>query len=146
MMRLSTKGRYAARAVLEVALAYKREPVVLREIARRQEIPVRYLEQLMSTLVNAGIIMSRRGQRGGFSLVRPPSEIRLSQVVQAVEGPIRPVDCVDNPQMCNRSDLCVTRDIWDELKKEILKVLDGITLQSMIKMYEEKKAASASGT
>ena len=136
-MRLSTKSRYAARAVLEVAMNDE-TPIILREIARIQEIPTRYLEQLMSLLVNAGIITSRRGKGGGFSLARQASKIKLSQIVEAVEGPIKTVDCVDNPNLCERGDICVTRDIWEELQHQIRNFLENITLETMISRYHQK--------
>ncbi len=139
-MKLSTKGRYAARAMLELALNYKKGPVVLREIASKQEISERYLERMMTTLVSAGLLRSSRGQNGGFSLAKPPGKIRLSQVIEVVEGSIAPVYCVDDPKLCNRVDICITRDIWGKLKKVMLDVLNSITLENMVEMQKEKLA------
>ena len=97
-MKLSTKGRYAARAMLELALNFGKGPLQLREIAQKQEISERYLERLMTALVTAGLVRSLRGRHGGFKLAKPPKEIQLAQIIQAVEGSLSPVDCVDNEQ------------------------------------------------
>ena len=93
-MKLSTKGRYAARAMLELALNDRKGIIQLKEIARKQDISERYLERLMSILVSAGLVRSVRGQHGGFSLAKPIHEIRLSQIVEATEGSISLVECV----------------------------------------------------
>ncbi len=141
-MKLSTKGRYGTRAMLELALDYKKGPVLLRNIARRQEISERYLERMMTALVSAGLVRSSRGKHGGFTLAKPPGEIRLSQVIQAVEGSIAPSSCVDDPKLCDRVDICITRDIWKRLKKSMLETLDSITLESMVEMQKKKSAKS----
>ena len=137
-MKLSTKGRYAARAMLELAMAYGTGPIHLSKIARGQEISERYLERMMNAMVTAGLVRSTRGQYGGFHLSMAPDEIRLLQVVQATEGTLTPVDCVDDPKLCNRSDFCITRDIWGRLKTEIENVLDSITLHDMVEMQQKK--------
>jgi len=139
-MKLSTKGRYGTRAMLELALDYKKGPVLLRDIAQRQEISERYLERMMTALVSAGLVRSSRGKHGGFTLARPPGEIRLSQVIQAVEGSIAPASCVDDPKLCDRVDICITRDIWKRLKKSMLETLDSITLENMVVMQKNKLA------
>jgi Rrf2 family cysteine metabolism transcriptional repressor len=138
IMKLSTKGRYAARAMLELALNFGKGPVLLRTIAQSQEIPERYLEQIMIALVSAKLVRSARGQHGGFRLSKPPKEIRLSQIIQAVEGSITPVECVDDPKLCNRVNICVTCDIWQKLKEAIFEVLDSVTLDNMIEMQNKK--------
>jgi len=137
-MKLSTRARYGARAVLELALNYGKGITTLHDIAQKQNISERYLERMMSTMVSAGLVTSSRGQHGGFSLAKSPSEIRLSQVIQVVEGSLSPVSCLDNPKFCKRVNACVTRDIWEKMKKAMLDVLDSITLQDMIEMQKEK--------
>src|SRR4030042_3121186 len=122
-MRLSTKGRYGVRALLDVALHNETGPVLLKDIARRQDVSAQYLEHLISPLIKAGILRSRRGSRGGMSLGRTPDEINLSQVVEILEGSLAPVECVDNPEVCSRSSSCVTRDVWVELKAATVGVL-----------------------
>ena len=139
-MKFSTKGRYAARAMLELADSYGGGPVKLRRIASEQEISERYLERLMNILVKAELVRSTRGQKGGFQLLRSPSEIRLSAVLEAVEGSVTPVSCVDNPVVCHRHEDCVTKDIWEKVKLAILDVLDSITLEDMLEMQRKKKS------
>ena len=109
-MKLSTRGRYGVRALLDIALYQGEGLVLLKDIARRQEVSLPYLEHLITPLVAAGIVKSTRGARGGVSLLKPPVEIKLSQVVQLLEGSIAPVDCVNNPETCHRSTFCATRD------------------------------------
>jgi Rrf2 family protein len=138
-MKLSTKGRYATRALLDLALHHNQSLIPLKDIARRQEIPLRYLEHLITPLIAAGMIISTRGPKGGISLVRSPEKIRLSEVIQLLEGPITPVECVNNPKICTRSELCATRDIWSELKEAIDGVLESTTLQDLVERQRKKE-------
>jgi len=137
-MRLSTKGRYGSRAMLELALNYESGVISLYDIAQKQGISESYLERMMTALVAAGLVTSSRGKHGGFRLTKPPEEIRLSQVIQIVEGGVTPVLCIDNPELCDRVDICITRDIWERLKKAMLEILDSITLQDMVEMQKRK--------
>ena len=138
-MQLSTRGRYAARAMFELALHNGQEPLRLHQIARNQEIPGRYLEQMMVMLVSGGLVRRTRGRRGGFSLVKPPNAIMLSEVVQAVEGSLALVDCVDDDKLCSRVDLCITHDIWKKVKEAMFQFLDSITLADMVEMHRTKR-------
>ncbi len=138
-MKLSTRGQYGTRALLELALHQGEGPVLLRDIAQRQQISLQYLEHLISPLIAGGIVRSTRGARGGVSLARAPEEIRLSEVVRLLEGSVAPVECVDNPEACNRSELCVTRDIWGELKQAIDGVLESTTLKDLVERQKRKK-------
>jgi Rrf2 family cysteine metabolism transcriptional repressor len=137
-MKLSTKGRYGLRALLDLALHQGEGLVLLKDIARRQEFSLPYLEHLITPLIAAGVVKSTRGARGGVSLIKPPSEIKLSEVVQLLEGSITPVDCVNNPALCHRSALCVTRDIWIEMKEAMSQVLDSTTLQDLVERQKRK--------
>ena len=137
-MRLSTKGRYGLRALLDLALHQHEGPVLLKDIARRQELSLPYLQHLIAPLIAAGVVKSTRGAGGGVSLPKPPSEIRLSEVVQPLEGCIAPVDCVNNPGLCHRSTFCATRDIWGEMKDAMSQVLDSVTLQDLIERQKRK--------
>jgi len=138
-MKLSTKGRYATRALLDLALHQEEEPVLLKDIAQRQQISLQYLEHLVTPLIGAGIVLSTRGPRGGISLARAPEGIKLSEVIQLLEGSIAPVECVNNPGICPRSELCATRDIWDELKKAMTGVLESTTLQDLVERQMRKE-------
>ena len=139
-MKLSTRARYGTRALLDLALQNNQEPVQLRDIARRQDISLSYLEHLITPLIAAGIVRSTRGTRGGIQLARSPREIKLSEVVPLLEGSLALVDCVTNPAACTRSRLCVTRDIWDEMSQAIAGVLETTTLQDLMERQREKEA------
>ena len=130
-MKLSTRARYGLRAMLDLASNPGPEPVILRSIARRQETPGRYLENIMTSLVAAGLVRSVRGQKGGFSLARPAAEIRLSQIVQAAEGQLTVARCLEGRHSCNRTEACAIKDVWEGLKGAMLSYLDGITLESL---------------
>ena len=137
-MKLSTRARYGTKALLELSLHWGEGPVLLKDIAQRQEIPLPYLEHLIRPLVKEGIIKSTRGTRGGVSLLKSPKEVRLSEVIQLLEGSITPVACVNNPELYPRSDLCVTHDIWVEIKKAMDRVLESTTFENLVKRKREK--------
>jgi len=137
-MKFSTKGRYGVRALLDVALNSKGSPVLLRDVARRQGVSAQYLEHLIAPLIKAGFLRSMRGARGGLTLGKPPRDIELSRVIDILEGSLAPVECVDNPDLCPRSDYCVTRDVWDEMKRAMQDVLDSLTLEDLITRHKKK--------
>ena len=130
-MKLSTKIRYGARAMLELATHYGEGPIELREIARRQDISIKYLEQVMIPLRTAGLVKSVRGAKGGYVLAKPPSGISLDDVVNTLEGPLYLVDCVGDPKACRRSSRCVTRDVWKDVSQALHAVLKSMTLEEM---------------
>ena len=137
-MRLSTKGRYGLRALLDLALHQDEGPVLLTDIARRQEFSLPYLRHLIPPLVAAGLVRATRGAGGGVSLLKSPSAIKLSEVVQTLEGFIAPVDCVNNPALCHRSTFCVARDFWGEMNTAMSQVLDSTTLQDLVERQKRK--------
>jgi Rrf2 family cysteine metabolism transcriptional repressor len=136
-MKLSTKGRYAARALLDLALHYGEGPVLVRDISRRQQLSDRYLEQILSLLKAAGFVRVVRGPRGGFILAKPPADISLTDVVSTMEGSTAPVDCVDDAQVCDRSSACATREVWADVKRAIDGVLGSVTLQALADRQRE---------
>jgi len=139
-MKLSTRGRYGTRALLDLALHQTEgRPIPLKEIAQRQEISPQYLEHLITPLIAARIVKSSRGPRGGVQLAKPPREIELIEVIEILEGSIVPVDCIDSLEVCPRSKLCATRDIWVELKEAIDKVLKSTTLQDLVERHKKKE-------
>ena len=140
-MKLSTRGRYGTRVLLDLALRDGEGPVPLKDIAHRQQIPLLYLEHLIAPLIAGGIIRSMRGARGGIWLSKLPQEIKLIEVVGLLEGSTAPVDCVNDPKVCPRSDSCVTRDIWNEMKKAIDGVLESKTLQDLVDMQKRRGTA-----
>ena len=141
-MRISTRGRYGTRAMLDLALRYGRGSVLVKDISRRQNISGRYLEHLLIVLKSAGMVRSSRGANGGFTLARPPSEIRLSEIVRAMEGPVAPVDCVTAPDAYPRVGFCAVHDVWDEVGRAINNVLESITLQDLAERQAGKQKAS----
>jgi len=138
-MKLSTRGQYGTRALMDLALHEEKKPVLLKDIARRQEISLGYLEHLVTPLIAGGILRSTRGPKGGISLAKLPGEIRLSEVIQLLEGSIAPVECVNNPGICTRSGLCAPQDIWSELKKAMNYVLASTTLQDLAERQKRKE-------
>jgi Rrf2 family cysteine metabolism transcriptional repressor len=138
-MKLSVRGRYGTRVLLDLALQKGEEPVPLKDIAQRQQISLLYLEHLIAPLIAAGMMRSTRGRRGGVCLARSPEEIRLSEVIELLEGSTAAVDCVSDPKACSRSEICTTRDIWTELKKAMDGVLESITLQDLVERQKRKE-------
>ncbi len=137
-MKLSTRGRYSTRALLDLALHQGKRPVPLENVAQREQISLQYLAHLMTPLIARGIVRSTRGPRGGISLAKAPEEIKLSEVIQLVEGSIAPTECIDNPEVCSRSSSCVTRDVWSEMKKAMDGVLESTTLQDLVERHRKK--------
>jgi len=137
-MKLSTRARYGTRALLELALHQKEGPILLKDIAKRQQISLPYLEHLIAPLIAGRIIRSTKGTKGGISLARSLEEINLSEIIQLLEGSVAPVDCVNHPDVCNRSEFCVTRDIWSELNMVMDKVLQSTTLHDLVERHRKK--------
>jgi len=138
-MIISTKIRYGARAILELASHYGEGPIELKEIAKKENISLKYLEQVIIPLRAAGLVKSVRGSKGGYSLAKSPSEIRLNDLVVTLEGPINLVECLKDTKVCQRSSFCVTRDIWKEVSEAIYKIFHSITLEEMVKRKKEKE-------
>jgi len=140
-MKISTKGRYATRALLDLAQHYGKSPVLLKDISARQAISLRYLEQIMSPLVSAKMVISVRGPKGGVTLAKPPDKIRLVEIIQLLEGPVEPVECVGNPGICTRAPSCAARDVWSELAQAMTGVLESTTLQDLVERQGRKEPA-----
>ncbi len=140
-MKLSTRAQYGTRLLLDLALHQGEAPIPLRDVARRQEISLQYLEHLVTPLAGAGIVRTLRGPGGGVSLAKPPRQIKLSEVIAILEGSIALVECVENPGTCTRSELCVTRDIWGELSSAMNEILESTTLQDIAERQTRKEQA-----
>jgi len=138
-MKLSTKGRYGARAMVDIALYYDQGPVLLKDIAKRQDISEKYLEHIITSLKVAGLVKSIRGAHGGYILAKSPVQIKLSQIIKALEGSTAPVECVDDPKFCPRAELCVTRDVWREIKRGIDEILESISLKDLAEQQKKKE-------
>ena len=132
-MKLSTRSRYGTRMMLDLAQHYKEGPVQVGEIAKRQDISVKYLEQLIIPLKKANFISSVRGPKGGHMLAKPPKEITIGQVVKVLEGGIDLSNCVEEAGVCDRSTGCLTRSIWAEATKAMYDKLNSIPLSKAIR-------------
>ncbi len=126
-MRISTKGDYGVRALVELAHHYGEGPLQSAEIAARQEIPEPYLDQLLTTLRRAGFIRSVRGPQGGHALIREPYEVKLSEVLTALEGSLSPASCLDEPNGCGKLG-CAQREVYQAVQDATLKILDSVSI------------------
>ncbi|MDD6660148.1 MAG: Rrf2 family transcriptional regulator [Lachnospiraceae bacterium] len=132
-MRISTKGRYALRLMLDLATNCCGDPIRLKDVAKRQEISEKYLEQIISILNKAGFVRSIRGPQGGYVLTRRPEEYTVGMILRLTEGSLAPVECVENTAMpCDREEDCVTKLIWKKLNDAISGVVDNITLADLL--------------
>jgi len=136
-MQISTKSRYGLRAMVELALNSGEDPLSLREIAENQEISRKYLEQIVPHLKTAGLIRSVRGAGGGYRLTRDPEEITSLEILRSLEGPLVPVDCVDSPNICDRSNTCATRELWAGVGDSIKEYLGSRTLDELARKQEK---------
>ena len=141
-MKLSTRTRYGMRAMLELGANYGKGPLQIKIIAHRQEISIKYLEQLMAMLKSGGFIRSMRGSKGGYLLARTPDKIKISEVFIALEGPVVTVECVADQNYCSRAIDCITRQLWTDVQNAIMGVLDSLTLQDLIDRMKDDKALS----
>lgn len=140
-MKLSTRARYGTRILVDLAL-HGDSRMSLREITERQQVSRSYLDHLIAPLVEAGIIGSARGFRGGIWLARPLNRVRLSEVVKLLEGNELLVECIGNPGKCGRAEWCATRSIWEMVGRAIFRVLDSVTLQDLVNQQGKKVDAA----
>lgn len=137
-MKISTKGRYALRLMLDIAMNDAAEPVRLKDTAERQSISVKYLEQIISQLVRAGYVKSIRGPQGGYRLMKEPSEYTVGMILRQVEGNMVPVSCLEEESAsCERQGQCVTLRIWKELDEAMQSVLEKYTLADLVEWQQE---------
>lgn len=138
-MRLSTKSRYGTRALLELAVNYEKNVLPVNAIAKNQDISERYLQNILLMLVDAGLVKSVRGKKGGFELAKHPSQITLAQVLKTLEEDGNYfVECADDPQYCAKEN-CIMRDVWKEAAEAFYKYMDTINLEDILRMRSEKK-------
>lgn len=138
-MKLSTKGRYGVKAMLDLALHNEEGPVALKSIAERQDISENYLEQLFATLRKAGHVKSIRGAQGGYILAQDPEMVTIGSILRTLEGSLAPVECVveEDPLKCAREEGCVTKIIWQRIRDKVNEVVDSITLADLIEEYRK---------
>jgi len=140
-MKLSTRSRYGTRLLLDMAQHYDQGPIQLGEIAKRQEISLKYLEQIIIPLKKANYVLSVRGPKGGHFLARPPEDITLGEIVALLEEGPSLVECSEHAEVCQRSNICPTRLIWKEVAQAMFDKLDAITLADLA----ERARAGAQG-
>ena len=139
-MKISTKGRYALRLMLDIALNDAKTPVRIKDIAERQQISYKYLEQIVSSLNKAGFVKSLRGPQGGYRLTKKPEEYTVGMILRLIEGSLAPVACLDDDiNNCTRADRCPTLILWEKLYDAISEVVDNITLADLITWQKNMK-------
>lgn len=139
-MKISTKGRYAVRLMLDLALNDTGEPISLKDVAKRQDISDKYLEQIISVLNRAGYVRSVRGAQGGYYLRKRPEEYTVGMILRLTEGSLAPVACIDGEDEinCDKQDSCVTVILWKKINDAISDVVDHTTLQDLVDWQREK--------
>lgn len=136
-MKISTKGRYALRMLIELAQRKEEGFIPLKEIAQKQDISKKYLEQIVPIMNHSGLLLTNRGYQGGYKLAKDPAEVSVGMILRVTEGSMAPVSCLENQQdSCDRSEICMALTVWKGLEKVINEYLDGISLQDII---EENK-------
>jgi Rrf2 family protein len=142
-MKISTKGRYSLRMMLDLAVHGDNGPVPLRDVARRQEISDKYLEQLAMALCHGGLISSVRGANGGYLLTREKSAYTVGEILRLMEGDLGMVPCVNDESTCSRVETCVTHEVWQQVSSAVADVVDNITLEDLTRRYWEKNGLAA---
>lgn len=141
MIRLSTKGRYGTRLMLNLAARYTEDgdAVILKSISEEENISIRYLEQIIIPLKINKLVKSIRGAGGGYTLARDPSKINLREILHALEGTCCLVECVEDPASCERSDICATYEVWKDATQLLKGYFEAITLADLVKTSEKKR-------
>ena len=138
-MKISTKGRYALRLMVDLAMNADKQPVRVKEISARQEISDKYLEQIISVLTKAGFVRSTRGPQGGYRLAKEPKDYTVGSILRLIEGKLCPVACLETDEnVCERRAGCITLPLWEKLDEAINNIVDNVTLQDLIDWDSEK--------
>jgi Rrf2 family protein len=136
-MKISTKGEYASRAMLELSLRYGERPLHIREISKAQNIPKRFLEQILLMLKRAGYVKSEKGKKGGYYLARPPAEINVAGVIRTMDGPLAPIECVSvmSHKSCPMEEFCGLRTLWKEVRDSVAELLERTTFADLVERH-----------
>lgn len=138
-MKISTRGRYALRLMLDLASNYENNVISIKDIAIRQEISDKYLEQIIAVLNKAGFVRSVRGPQGGYSLKKKPEDYTVGMILRLTEGSLAPVQCIEEDEpVCNREAQCATVEVWKKINQAVNEVVDNITLADLMKIQQEK--------
>ena len=141
-MKLSTRSTYGVRAMLAIALQQNGKPLMVKDIAEHHNLPATYLEQLMVLLRKANLLNATRGAHGGYVLARPAYEIRLDEIIEALEGPLKLSECPSGAGCCGKPESCVLNEVFEDASEALLSVFRGITLANLVERQRDKLAAS----
>jgi Rrf2 family cysteine metabolism transcriptional repressor len=146
-VRLSTKGEYASRAMLELAFHYESKPLHIRDISKAQSIPQRFLEQILLQLKRAGYLRSRKGPDGGYYLSRPPADINIAEVIRVMDGPLAPIDCVSVTahEVCPHEKTCSLKWLWKEVRDAVAEILERTTLEDLVQRSKRRGGGQRRG-
>jgi Rrf2 family protein len=137
-MRITYKGDYALKTILDLAAHYGESPVTIHELSKRADIPAKFLEQILLDLKRGGFVESRRGKVGGYLLAKTPSNIKLGEVIRFIDGSIEPIACVDKKYKgCTDINKCLFRGIWEEIAEATSKIVDNITFGDLLKKIKK---------
>lgn len=138
-MKISTKGRYALRLMIDIAMHSAAEPVRIKDIAKRQDVSEKYLEQIIAVLNRAGYVRSIRGPKGGYLLTKQPAEYTAGMILRLTEGSLAPVSCLEFEENdCPRQEQCATLELWKRLDQAIKDVVDSVTLEDLVEWQKGK--------
>ena len=141
-MKITYKGDYALKTILDLAQHYGEEPITINELAKRRDIPIKFLEQILLELKRGGFVDSRRGKVGGYFLTREPTQIILGEVIRYIDGPLKPIACVDESYAgCLEKDSCVFKGIWKQVTEATSQIVDNITFQDLLEKNKRTKSA-----
>jgi len=141
-LKLSTRTRYGLRAAVVLAENFGKGPLQLKTIAEKQDISVKYLEQLMAVLKSAGLVRSVRGSKGGYVLAKPPKQIKVSECFNCFEGSVITAECVGDINYCSRAADCAAREVWSRVQRAVMSVLESFTLQDLVDITQTAKTLS----
>ncbi len=141
-MRITYKGDYALKTILDLAINYGNSPMTIHDLAKRADIPIKFLEQILLDLKRGGFVESRRGKVGGYLLAKHPAQVRVGDVIRFIDGPIEPISCLEKQYSgCRDIYKCVFRPIWKEIGRATSSIVDNITFEDLIKQLQTKKQA-----
>lgn len=138
-MKISTKGRYALRLMVDLAISEQTTPVSLKDVALRQGLSDKYLEQIVTPLARAGLVRSVRGAGGGYLLTRKPEHYTVGDILRPLEGDLAPVECATDDAYCDRCTECVTVELWQEIHRAVSQVVDNTTLADLVERARKKQ-------
>lgn len=139
-MKITYKGDYALKTILDLSVHYSNHPITIHELAKRLDIPIKFLEQILLDLKRGGFVESRRGKVGGYLLAKHPAEIKVGDVIRFIDGPLQPITCLEKGYSgCSDIYKCVFRPVWDRVNRAISNIVDNITFKDLIEQLRTGK-------